>query len=284
MLGDYRSESVALPPAIPPDRYLLIIGAMKSSTSSLFDYLQQHEQICPSTIKEPEYFSDKPVVDIARYEDLWAYEPTRHRYVMEASTGYTKNSRDDIALRIRRYGLRPKLIYLLREPLSRIESHYNFMRYGTAQDWRLEIDDEHLLETSSYFSQAEKFAKFFGRDNLLILMMDDFVRQEQRCIRQIFDFLALPALTEERDVPHSNALADRRSNRYRLVAGRVPRSLRQLVPTSVKRSAQWLDRRFHRRPEERLSGEQRARIRERLRPEMAELQRVYGVDVARWGF
>jgi hypothetical protein len=272
------------PPTIPPGRYLLIIGAMKSSTSSLFDYLQQHEQICPSKIKEPEYFSDKPVASLAHYEDLWAYEPARHRYVMEASTGYTKNSRDDIPLRIHRHGLRPKLIYLLREPLSRIESHYNFMRYGTAHDWRLKFDDNHLIETSRYFSQAEKFADVFGRENMLIMMMDDFIGKEPTCIRRLFDFLGLPAFTKERDIPHSNALADRRSNRYRLVASRVPRSLRQLAPTSLKRSAQRLDRRFHRRPEERLSEEQRARIRERLGPEMAELQRVYGVDVARWGF
>lgn len=45
-----------MPGTIPHDRYLLIIGAMKCGTSSLYDYLSGHPQLCPALIKEPEYF------------------------------------------------------------------------------------------------------------------------------------------------------------------------------------------------------------------------------------
>lgn len=41
---------------IPADAYLLIIGAMKCSTSSLFNYLAPHPSICPCITKEPEFF------------------------------------------------------------------------------------------------------------------------------------------------------------------------------------------------------------------------------------
>ena len=34
-----------------------IVGAPKSATTSLFHYLGQHEGICMSTIKEPDFFS-----------------------------------------------------------------------------------------------------------------------------------------------------------------------------------------------------------------------------------
>ena len=36
-----------------PDHFAFIIGAMKSGTTSLFEILSQHPQVCPSKIKEP---------------------------------------------------------------------------------------------------------------------------------------------------------------------------------------------------------------------------------------
>lgn len=41
-----------MPDPIPVDAYALIIGAMKCGTSSLYDYLQGHPEICPAvTVK-----------------------------------------------------------------------------------------------------------------------------------------------------------------------------------------------------------------------------------------
>ena len=36
-----------------------IVGAPKSGTTSLYKYLDQHEDICMSSIKEPNYFSSE---------------------------------------------------------------------------------------------------------------------------------------------------------------------------------------------------------------------------------
>ena len=91
------------------DAYVMIIGAMKCGTSSLYEYLIEHPQICPCAIKEPEFFSacqphgydanGRRVKDhIARYDDLWAFDAARHRYALEASTGH----------KISRRGARPQ--------------------------------------------------------------------------------------------------------------------------------------------------------------------------------
>ncbi len=43
---------------IPKDAHVMIIGAMKAGTSSLYDYLLEHPAICPAVTKEPEFFSE----------------------------------------------------------------------------------------------------------------------------------------------------------------------------------------------------------------------------------
>ena len=60
-------------------------------------------------------------MNVARYEDLWDFDPDRHRYAMEASTGYTKWGERGAAEQIHAYGLRPKLVYVIRDPFERIE-------------------------------------------------------------------------------------------------------------------------------------------------------------------
>ena len=58
---------------------------------------------------------------------------------MEASTGYTKFDERGAAEAIHAYGLRPRLIYIVRDPFERIELHYNFMLQDPA--WRRAITD-----------------------------------------------------------------------------------------------------------------------------------------------
>ena len=44
-----------------PSNFALIIGAMKSGTTSLFHLLAQHPEIAAASVKEPNYFSSDDV-------------------------------------------------------------------------------------------------------------------------------------------------------------------------------------------------------------------------------
>ena len=44
-----------------------IVGAPKSGTTSLYNYLSQHHSITMSSVKEPNYFSAKDIVDQKLY-------------------------------------------------------------------------------------------------------------------------------------------------------------------------------------------------------------------------
>ena len=47
--------------------YAIIIGAMRSGTTSLYEMLAEHPQICPCRTKEPHFFCDEQSIP---YEDL----------------------------------------------------------------------------------------------------------------------------------------------------------------------------------------------------------------------
>lgn len=78
---------------IPNDAYVLIIGAMKAGTTSLYRYLEQHPKVSGAVVKEPEFFlrNQGHAVKAERYSDLWpTFDPEHHDYALEASTGYSK--------------------------------------------------------------------------------------------------------------------------------------------------------------------------------------------------
>jgi hypothetical protein len=264
----------------------MIIGAMKSGTTSLFDYLAQHDAICAASIKEPEYFSmhQQHKTALAHYEDIWRFDPQRHRYALEASVGYTKSNERGAAHAIRQYGLSPKFIYIVRDPLSRIESHYNYMKKMSKGDWQFSIDDEHLIETSNYYRQAEKFAKEFGRNNLLAVKFEDWVSGDEGCLADLWHFLELEAAAAATSPPETNVTTAIPSRSYRTLRKWLPTDWLSQLPQPVKDAVRTLDRRLVRDQPKRLSPVQKEKIHERLAPDMRAFAEVYGVDVASWGF
>ena len=134
---------------IPEEAYAVIIGAMKCGTTSLYYYLAQHPEICPAIRKETEFFSENQGhgVRVDKYEDLWDFDRSVHKYALEASTGYAKYPMEpNVANNILDYGIRPKFIYIIRNPFDRIQSHYNSMRYEPG--WRLSATSDPLINIS----------------------------------------------------------------------------------------------------------------------------------------
>lgn len=121
------------------DRFALIVGAMKSGTSNLFHVLGQHPQIAPCNLKEPNFFSDEQeyAKGFSYYRDLWDWDPAVHKVALEASTTYTKYPRQEAAGRIAEAAKDFRLIYIMRNPLERIESH---IRQGLYQGFSQGLD------------------------------------------------------------------------------------------------------------------------------------------------
>lgn len=265
----------------------MIIGAMKCGTTSLFTALAQHPQVCAARVKEPEFFSAQQAHRqiLACYSDLWEFDAARHRIALEASTGYTKYpTEQSVAARIADAGLRPKFIYILRDPLERMESHYNFG--GGTEDWFTNLESSQWLATSDYATQLAQFLPHFARSDFLLLDFAQLRSAPQATMQRVLQFLQLEPLPQFSRFPVANPTQVPAAWQVSLAQGpgrwlRAWPAGHRLASTTFARIAEQFSRRP---PLRRLSAAERSRIRARLAPSMRTLASEWQVDVSAWGF
>ena len=105
---------------------LFIIGAMKSGTSSLHEYIGDHPDLFMAEPKEPMYFSqnDDWRAGFDDYMKLFA-DRTNETWFGESSTEYTKLPQySDVAPKLHECNPNARLIYIMRDPVERSLSHY----------------------------------------------------------------------------------------------------------------------------------------------------------------
>lgn len=194
----------------------LIIGAGKSGTTSIDQYLKQHPQIFIPSVKEPNFFGYENV----RVEDLERNNPgevyqfhkavkqlddylklfekaTPGQMIGETSNLYLKNQQ--APERIRYYNPDVKLIAVLRNPAERLFSRYlhlareNELPKEKFEDclnknstWWQRND---LIPEGFYFQNLARYYDLFPKENLRIFLYDDFKKDPQGLLRDIYAFL-----------------------------------------------------------------------------------------------
>jgi hypothetical protein len=233
--------------------FAIIIGAMKSGTTTLFNYLIQHQQIAGSRQKEPNFFRMKTkwARGKAFYLRQWpGFDPTVHRYALEASTNYTKAPASAaVPRRIGAFGGNFRYIYILRNPIDRIESHvaHNIAKGRTrfdAVDGRL---PRHVVQVSRYAYQLDTFRAALGDPEILLLDFDALRAAPLAVAERCVEFLGLE-----------------------------PFAFAAVEPANTRKSE-------NRASEFRLAAEQRALLARRLRRDVRRLRDHYGFDVSGWG-
>jgi hypothetical protein len=177
----------------------IIIGAMKCGTSSLHRYLQVHPQIFMSTPKELRFFTKHWKKGIGWYESKF---DTDRAVRGESSPQYTQYPRHpDVPARMHSVVPDARLIYLVRDPIDRVVSHY-LERLGQLREHRelssLLTDfesDKHAqmqyINPSKYWQQIERYLKFYPADRILVLALEDLQKRRLETLRQVFRFLAI---------------------------------------------------------------------------------------------
>lgn len=175
----------------------IIIGAMKSGTTSIWHMLKTHPEINPCNVKEPAFFSNhadwKNKLD--QYHALWDWD--RKGIKIEASTGYTIAGamKKGIVQRLHNYNQNLKLIYVIRHPLDRAISNYiHVFRLGKTkmtidQALTASIDDNRILKNSSYHSIITSYLQLFNPDQLLILNFEKIIKEPFAVYKELCQFL-----------------------------------------------------------------------------------------------
>lgn len=281
------------------DRYALIIGAMKAGTTTLFDHLAAHPAIAPSRPKEPGFFAFDDLFATGRegYHALFAFDPAVHQARLDGSTDYTKFPHcGDVPARLQAFGGDFRLIYLLRHPLRRIESHAQHVQHKKREVGRIDSNraDHSLdggvspvsLDISRYARQLDQYAAFFDRGALLVTSLERLTRDPAGVTGAVCRHIGVdPGLLSE-TVERRNAGDSVRRARevhpiWRAAAAIAPaRALvRAAVPQPVRdrlrgrtRPVTQAEGRFT------LTAAEEAQLIEQLRPDLMRLRDRYGVD------
>lgn len=172
----------------------IIIGAMKSATSSLYQQLVAQPGIFMCTPKEPNFFSDTEqyAKGLAWYTGLFADAPEGN-LLGEASTHYTKLPTHPQAIeRLRENLPNARFVYMMRQPLDRLISHFmHEWSTGVYQCGLEEAVDKYpeLIDYGRYAMQLEPYFEVFGREAVLPVFFDRLVREPQAELERICRFI-----------------------------------------------------------------------------------------------
>jgi hypothetical protein len=172
----------------------IVIGAMKSATTTLHEQLARQPGFVMSRPKEPNFFSDDRM-----YARGWSWYSSLFRPALEAdlcgesSTHYTKlpDYPRTVARMVRDLpGV--KLIYLMRHPIDRLMSHYvHEQTTGRIKvDVHKAVDRHHeLIEYGRYAMQLQPFLDAYGFENVLPVFFPRLVHHAQTELERIGRFL-----------------------------------------------------------------------------------------------
>lgn len=203
-----------------PTPDLLIIGAQRSGTSTLYRHLGRHPDVAEPLRKEVEYFSRRYGRGEAWYRAHFALSSRRRagrqRMAFEATPDYLFHPL--AAERAADVVPDARLVVMLRDPVARAWSHYHHMvalgheplGFDAALDaevercapdrTRLRDDPLHdpvaLLRYSyqargQYAGQLAAWIDRFGRDRLLVVRSEDFFVDPATTFRRITDHVGL---------------------------------------------------------------------------------------------
>jgi hypothetical protein len=218
----------------------IIAGVNKAGTTSLFVTLAEHPDVAPASVKETKYFLParwgQPLDPRAVYETYWEHAdsaPVR----LEATPAYFSGGRALVA-KVREVCAAPKIILVLREPVSRLLSYFAFQQarlrlpetmsldeYLAQADAR-SADDFHDPDNEVYFGvRGGLYADYlpdwtteFGAD-LLVLFFDDLMACPAETVARTATFLGVdPAALADTGLRSENRTTGFRSSGFQRVA------------------------------------------------------------------
>ncbi|MFT6249112.1 MAG: hypothetical protein ACJAZQ_002324 [Cognaticolwellia sp.] len=196
----------------------LIIGAAKSGTSSLYNYLRRHHQIFMPDRKEPQFFDVNYGNGVEWYSALFN-NAKPDQVCGEATTAYTHRTHL-FPVPDRIYALLPntKFIYIMRNPVDRAYSQYvQQIKVGQVKQRNLndssfeipetfeellkrgdsvaQVDDYmekvKVLAPSMYMDRINEYLEFFPKESFLFLLFEDLIENPEDTLRNICEFIGV---------------------------------------------------------------------------------------------
>lgn len=294
----------------PPNFF--IVGAPKSGTTALCDYLRQHPDVFMSRPKELHFFGNDlhriNCVRLTTAQYLAYFSAADHaQRVGEASTSYLYSR--SAAQEIKDFSPAAKIVIMLRSPVDVMVAYHSEQVYGGFEEITdfaeaLEAEEQRrrglrwptqpgILENLYYrdivrfTDQVQRYLDIFGPQNVHIIIFDDFTRDTAASYARTLVFLGLsPGPSPRFEVVNPNKrVRSRRLQHFVLrppglardvVHALVPRLLRAKTSAVLKR---WNTAHEPRPP---LDPAVRRRLQAEYSTEIARLSALLGRDLSHW--
>lgn len=290
----------------------LIVGAPKCGTTSLYRYLKTHPDVFLPDLKEPLFFA-APEIDAApikKFEDYKALFPTGSDYkaVGEASAWYLFHP--EAPGRIRKYlGGDVKIVAILRNPVDMMFSLYQMRRRFGLEKRDVEtalrpckVAEEVVADSLSdqeyvgklyavrghYAAQLERYFRQFGRDNVHVMIFEEFFADIETQYGDLCRFLGIASHSVARPENHNKGYVVRSVLVERFMSRVYPKYIypiaRHVSPQGLRGWLGGLIRSTNLSEEQVLSPELRGKLEETMRPVVRELEVVLGKPLTKVWF
>ncbi len=175
---------------------MLVIGAQKSGTTSLWQFLRQHPDIFMAPDKELHFFdrAHNWSRGVGWYEQQFA-QWQGERVVGEATPAYARFPLfRDVPARAHSVVPDARLIYVVRQPVDRIRSHYLHDRaYGFERDSfaHAVLTKSTYVDTSRYAMQVNAWLRYYPRSSLLVITSEDLRDRCTETMSEVYEFLGV---------------------------------------------------------------------------------------------
>lgn len=275
---------------------LIIIGGLKCGTTSIHHYLGLHPEIQMSKPKELNFFVEELNWDLgldwyaSRFDDRFAVRG-------ESSPHYTNLPRfEGVAQRIKQHCPDARLLYMVRDPIKRILSHWVHAT-GAGYETReleptLSAPDSSYVQRSRYWMQLQPYLELFDREQIEVIAQEELQRDREGTMRRAFAFAGVDeSFTSEQFDREWEKSSAKQGDKYQFMEkaiklpglrsfdrnfDRLPESLRWLVEKVVH------DPEKPPAPKPDLPEDLLTTLRSRFRDDAPALQQFAGRDFPGW--
>ena len=264
----------------------MIIGAMKSATTTLQDQLVQQPGIFMCEPKEPNFFSNDAEYNkgMAWYSGLFNPAP-KGALLGEASTHYTKlPTYPETISRIKQHCPDARFIYVMRHPIDRLVSHY--IHEWSMGVYKCDINEAintypELIAYSRYAMQLTPYIESFGKEKLLPVFFDRLVKHSQAELERVCNFIGYTQTPVWHEQLKAKNVSSKRIKKFPfyslLIESSIAKAMRRnLVPKKIRNRIK-SKLRMQERPV--LSEENISKLQATFDKDLAILGEWLGVDI-----
>jgi len=275
---------------LKPD--FIICGVQKSGTTSLHKYLEQHQSIKfePKVIEV--HFFDNPEQYSQGEEEFTKHFNGRNtnKLIGQATSSYIY---DFVPERIHKYTPDTKLIFILRNPVERAYSHYwhakskkredlSFEKGLQEENNRIHKDYFHLtnysyFSTGLYMKMIESFLKYFKKEQLHFVILEELKADLATEIKEITDFLGVD---EVQQLKKAKVYNQTKVGKYKffekIFNNRITRTSKVLFPLYMF-NKNYLSNKYPK-----MRSKTKALLTEKYKQDILELENFLGRKINAW--